>query len=204
MTDHVDSEAVRGEGNDRRSSVRASSLLPCSFRTIDEEEVAAVEARILDLAVIEGDSTVENQPMWDERSEELSKEVVLVLNEIRALRRKLAELQRMVERGESDDLESRWVTLNDRGFRVSTENSEGFDVEPGDLWEVELQIPSVFTRNVLAVGEIVRVDGENSEKGPGVAVEFRSISRIHEKAIMRYALLRERHLARSDRFPDQR
>lgn len=203
MTDHADVEAVRGDGSDRRSSVRASSLLPCSFRAIDEDEVAAVEARILDLAVIEGDSSVDEQSMWDERSDELSREMVFVLNEVRALRRKLAEIQRMVEREESEDMKPRWITINDRGLRVTSGDDEEFQFETEDLLEVELQIPSVFTRNVLALGEVVRIDDEESEKGPGVAVEFRSISRIHEKAIMRYALLRERHLARSDRFPEQ-
>lgn len=202
MADASNDDGSKGNRGDRRSSVRASSLLPCAFRRIDESEVPAVEARILDLAVIEGDSSVEEQSMWDERSDELSREAAFVLNEIRAVRRKLAELQRTVEREESDRLKSRWITLNDRGFRVTPDDDDEFHVESGDLWEVELQIPSVFTRNVLAVGEIIRVDGEDSEKGEGVAVEFRSISRIHEKAIMRYALLRERHLARSDRFSD--
>jgi hypothetical protein len=202
MSEQADVETVRGDRSDRRSSVRASSLLPCSFRAIDDDEVPAVEARILDLAVIEGDSSVDEQSMWDERNDELSRDVVLVLNEIRALRRKLAEIQRMVERGEADDMKPRWITINDRGFRVAEGDEETFEFEEGELLEVELQIPSVFTRNVLAVGEVVRVDVEGSEKGPGFAVEFRSISRIHEKAIMRYALLRERHLARTDRFSD--
>ena len=202
MTKNADAASSPEDRGDRRSSVRASSLLPCAFRTIDEDEVAAVEARILDLAVIEGDSSIDDQSMWDERSDDLSREVVLVLNEVRALRRKLAEIQRTVERGGSDEMKNRWITINDRGFRVASNDDESFDLEEGDLLEVELQIPSVFTRNILAVGEVVRIDAEDSEKGPGVAVEFRSISRIHEKAIMRYALLRERHLARSDRFAD--
>lgn len=202
MSKNADAASKPGDRGDRRSSVRASSLLPCALKKIDEEEVAAVEARILDLAVIEGDSSIDDQSMWDERSDDLSREAVLVLNEVRALRRKLAEIQRSVERGGSDDMKNRWITINDRGFRVAEDDDEDLDLDNGDLLEVELQIPSVFTRNILAVGEVVRVDAEDSEKGPGVAVEFRSISRIHEKAIMRYALLRERHLARSDRFAD--
>lgn len=200
MSKHADADTISDDRGDRRSSVRASSLLPCRMNEIDEEEVAAVEARILDLAVIEGDSSIDDQSMWDERSDDLSREVVLVLNEVRALRRKLAEIQRTVERGGAEDMKPRWVTINDRGFRVASDEDEEFTYETGTLLEVELQIPSVFTRNILAVGEVVRIDSEESEKGPGIAVEFRSISRIHEKAIMRYALLRERHLARSDRF----
>jgi c-di-GMP-binding flagellar brake protein YcgR len=140
--------------------------------------------------------------MWDERSDELDREVALVLNEVRALRRKLAEIQRMMERQDHEEMKSRWVTINDRGFHASVEEGEDFGFEAGQLIEVELQIPSVHTRNILAVGEVIRIDGEESEKGEGFAAEFRSISRIHEKAIMRYALIRERHLARSDRFTD--
>jgi len=195
--------AVSGKDSDRRSSVRASSLLPCSFECIDEEDVPAVEARILDLAVVEGDSSFDEQSMWDERSDELSREVVLVLNEIRALRRKFTELQRAMERDSRDGMTPRWVTINDRGFHVALEEDERVH-DHGDLLEVQLEIPSVYTRNVLAVGEVIRVDEEPTEqRDPGVAVEFRSISQIHEKAIMRYALLRERHLARSDRFSEK-
>ena len=54
MTQQPDVGAVSDKKSDRRSSVRASSLLPCSLERIDEEEVPAVEARILDLAVVEG------------------------------------------------------------------------------------------------------------------------------------------------------
>ncbi|MFB6350164.1 MAG: hypothetical protein ABEN55_08055 [Bradymonadaceae bacterium] len=200
MTHKPDVGAVSGKKNDRRSSVRASSLLPCSLESIDKEDVAAVEARILDLAVIEGDSSFDEQSMWDERSDELSREVVLVLNEIRALRRKFTEVQRVMERDSEDGMTSRWITINDRGFHVALDEEER-DYEVDDLLEVQLEIPSVYTRNVLAVGEVIRVDEEpTEERDPGIAVEFRSISQIHEKAIMRYALLRERHLARSDRF----
>jgi hypothetical protein len=202
MSKFDDSESDSRQGAERRSSVRASSLLPCSFRAIDESEVPAVEARILDLAVVEGDSSVDDQSMWDERSDELDREVALVLNEVRALRRKLAEIQRMMERQDHEEMKSRWVTINDRGFHATVNDGEEFGFEVGQLIEVELQIPSVHTRNILAVGEVIRIDGEESEKGEGFAAEFRSISRIHEKAIMRYALIRERHLARSDRFTD--
>lgn len=203
MTRQPEVGSVSDQKSDRRSSVRASSLLPCSLEPIDEEDVPAVEARILDLAVIEGDSSFDEQSMWDERSDELSREVVLVLNEIRALRRKLTEVQRSMERDNQDGMTPRWVTINDRGFHAALEDDE-LDYESGDLLEVQLEIPSVYTRNVLAVGEVIRVDEEATEqREAGIAVEFRSISQIHEKAIMRYALLRERHLARSDRFSEQ-
>lgn len=200
MTD-VPGNSTSGEASDRRSSVRATSLLPCAIRPIDESEVPEVEAKILDLAVVESDSVMDEESLWDERSDDLSREATLVLNEIRALRRKLTELQQTVERKEQDGMESRWVTINDRGFRVADRDDE-FDSDEGDLLEVELQIPSIHSRNVLAIGEVIRVDSEDSERGPGLAVEFRSIAQIHEKAIMRYALLRERHVARSDRFSE--
>lgn len=203
MTEHADVEAVPGKKRDRRSSVRASSLLPCDLRRISKDEVPAVEARILDLAVIEGDSSFDEQSMWDERSDDLPRKVVLVLNEIRALRRKLTEVQRTIEREGEDGMKPRWVTINSRGFHAADQDGD-FDFEDGDLLEIQLQIPSVYTRNILAVGEVIRVDEEpTEERDVGVAVEFRSISQIHEKAIMRYALLRERHLARSDRFSEQ-
>ncbi len=202
MTDHPEVEAVASDQRERRSSVRASSLLPSAFRRIDEEEVPAVEARILDQAVVEGDSAFDDQSMWDERSDELSRELVLVLNEIRALRRKMTELHRTVERGSHDEMTARWITINDRGFHAA-EGDESFEYGEGDLLEVQLEIPGVYTKKVLAVGEVIRVDEEGDEgREPGIAVEFRSISKIHEKAIMRYALLRERHLARTDRFSD--
>lgn len=200
MTD-TPRQASESDESDRRSSVRATSLLPCSIRPIDESEVPEVEARILDLAVVESDSVMDDESLWDERSDDLSREGTLVLNEIRALRRKLTELQRTVERKEEDGMVNRWVTINDRGFRVADPDDE-FDSGEGDLLEVELQIPSIHSRNVLAIGEVVRVDSEDSERGRGLAVEFRSIAQIHEKAIMRYALLRERHVARSDQFSD--
>lgn len=200
MTEYSEVDAVSEREHERRSSVRASSLLPCAFRKIDDEEVPAVEARILDQAVVEGDTSFDEQSLWDERNDELSREAALVLNEIRALRRKMTELHRTVERGGDSEMASRWITINDRGFHAA-EDDDGFDYEEGDLLEVKLQIPGVYTREILAVGEVIRVDEEEQEDSdPGIAVEFRSISKIHEKAIMRYALLRERHLARTDRF----
>ena len=202
MSKFDDSESDSRQGAERRSSVRASSLLPCSFRAIEESEVPTVEARILDLAVVEGDSSVDDQSMWDERSDELDREVALVLNEVRALRRKLAEIQRMMERQDHEEMKSRWVTINDRGFHATLDGEDDFEFGEGELIEVELQIPSVHTRNILAVGEVIRVDEGGDDEQDGFAAEFRSISRIHEKAIMRYALIRERHLARSDRFAD--
>jgi c-di-GMP-binding flagellar brake protein YcgR len=58
----------------------------------------------------------------------------------------------------------------------------------------------VYSQRILAVGRILRVDGEDEgeEDGPGVAVEFSSISNRHEDAITRYALMRERQVARSE------
>lgn len=208
MGDDADPKEELIDETERRSSVRVRTLLPCALRPIEEEEVPAVESRILDRAVLTSGSSYEDDAMWDERSDDLRREVVLLLNEIRALRQKVTELERHVERGEAEDLEERWISINDSGFSFSADSAGGH--APGDLLEVRLQLPSVHTQRILAVGEILRVDedeagpaGERApEDGAVVAVGFQSISEIHEKAIMRYALLRERQIARSERMPN--
>lgn len=185
------------KGSDRRSSVRVRSLLPFSIRRIDEEEVAAIESKILDLAVMESDAAFDDESMWDGRSDDLRREVVLLLNEIRSLRQKVTQLERFIDQGEAGNFEERWVTLNDRGFWFVGGKAEP-EFQAEDLLEVRIQLPSMHTQRVLAIGEIIRVD--HQDEGLGVAVEFRSISEIHEKAIMRYALMRERQVARSARL----
>lgn len=186
----------KSAAEDRRSSVRVRSLLPCSFRSIDAEEIAKIEARILDLAVLESDGVLHDVADWSERTDELPREVVFVLNEIRALRQQMTELQRQVA-AQGHALEQRWVVINDRGVWVPTRDSDP-EFEQGSHVELRLQIPSIHTPDILAVGEIIRVgtDGEES----GIAIVFRSISQAHSKAIIRYALRRERQLARSLRF----
>lgn len=181
--------------DDRRSSVRVRSLLPCSVRLIDDDEIAMIEARILDLAVLESDGVLHDVADWSERTDELPREVVFVLNEIRALRQQITELQRQVAQGLA--LEQRWVVINDKGLWIPSRDDDP-EYEAKQHVEVRLQIPSVHTPDILAVGEIIRVGQDGDEAG--MAIVFRSISQAHSKAIIRYALRRERQLARSLRF----
>lgn len=183
---------------DRRSSVRVRSLLPFSLRKIDASELPALEAQILDLAVLESDGIMHESPDWSERTDDLPREVVFVLNELRAIRQQMAEIHRMVAaQGKAGALEPRWVVINDKGLWVPTRDGDE-ELSVGEFVEVRLQIPSVHTPDILAGGEIVRVGDEDEESG--VAVAFRQISQSHKKAIIRYALRRERQLARSMRL----
>lgn len=184
--------------NERRSSVRVRSLLPCALRRIGEAEIPQLEARILDMAVIESDGVLNDTADWSERSDDLPREVVFVLNEIRALRQQMTEIQRLVERQGEGALEPRWITINDRGFHCALLDSDP-EIENGDFVECKLRIPSIHNPDILAVGEVVRVDDQPDNRG--AAVEFRAISQLHKKAIIRYALRRERQLARSGKFP---
>ena len=184
--------------SERRSSVRVRSLLPCSVRVIEEDEINALEARILDIAVIESESAMSESVDWSERTDDLPREVTFVLNEIRALRQQITEMQRLIERQGSNSVEPRWLVINDQGFWYQFEESDP-ELSQGTFLEVKLQIPSIHTPDILAVGEVVRISREDGEKG--AAIEFRAISQLHKKAIIRYALRRERQLARSGRFP---
>jgi hypothetical protein len=191
------SDDKRTAYGERRSSVRVRSLLPCALRVVEPSEIAKLEARILDMAVIESDGILHDTSDWSERTEDLPGEVVFVLNEIRALRQQITEIQRLVERQSEGGYQPRWVGLNDRGFRFEVlEDDPG--VEPGDFLEVKLRIPSLYNPDILAVGEVVRLD-EDDDAG-AVAVEFHTISQMHKKAILRYALRRERQLARSNKM----
>ena len=184
--------------SERRSSVRVRSLLPCAVRPLDKDKIPELEARILDMAVIESDGVLNDTADWSERTEDLPREVVFVLNEIRALRQQMTEVQRLVERQGEGALAPHWVVINDQGFWIELD-SEDPSIENGDYLEVKLRIPSIHTPDILAVGEVVRRD--DTEEGGGAAIEFRAISQLHKKAIIRYALRRERQLARSGRFP---
>ena len=204
MTDETDQENVLSTGTDRRNSVRVRALLPMSFEPLSADEIARVKSRIVDQAVLDATTSFDEEEMWDERSDDLRREVVLVLNEIRALRQKMTELEGRLDHEESG-LVDRWVTLNDRGLWVPTgaeTSGSNVDWSKGDYARVELRLPTVYSQRILAVGRILRVDGEDEgeEEGPGVAVEFSSISNRHEEAITRYALLRERQVARSERL----
>ncbi len=183
--------------SDRRSSVRVRSLLPCALRPIEAADIPALEARILDMAVLESDGILHDTSDWSERTEDLPGEVVFVLNEVRALRQQITEIQRLVERQSEGGLEPRWVVINDRGFRADLGDDDP-EMAPGDFAEVRLRIPSLYNPDVLAVGEVVRVDEHPDRRS--AALEFQAISELHKKAILRYALRRERQLARSGKF----
>ncbi len=183
---------------ERRSSVRVRSLLACGIRQIDAEDIPAVEARILDFAVLESDSVMADKADWSERADELGKEFVFVLSEIRALRQQMAEIQHLVQSQGGNPMLPRWVVLNDNGlFLPFIEDDQDWEV--GSPCEVRVQIPNLQTPEILAVGEVVRVG--SGEDGDGVGIAFRYISQAHSKAIIRYALRRERQIARSLRFP---
>jgi len=171
--------------------------LPCALRKLDDDEIAELEAQILDLAVLESDGVMHDVADWSERADELPREVVFVLNEIRALRQQMTELHRIVAAQGKSALEPRWVVINDKGLWIP-ERPGDFELEMGDFLEVRLQIPSVHTPDILAGGEIVRVGEDDDESGAAIA--FRHISQSHKKAIIRYALRRERQLARSLRL----
>lgn len=181
---------------ERRSSVRVRSLLPCAMRKVEAEEVPVVEAKILDAAVLEAESVMSDKADWSERTDDIPKETVFLLKEIRALRQQIAGLQTLVERQGGVALQPRWVVINDNGLFLAKDESESWSI--GDLCEIRVQIPSLQNPDIVALGEVVRVgDGDD---GPGVAIIFRHISEAHSKAILRYALRRERQGARSLRF----
>ncbi len=191
------SEIRRNTGTERRSSVRVKSLLPLMIRQIEEDEIPEIEAKIIDVAVLESDNVLADKADWSERTDELSKETVFLLNEVRALRQQISEMQRLVQSQGAMSIEPRWVVINDNGLFVPRRDGDE-ELEVGQFVEVKLQIPSLMTPDIISVGEVVRV-GEG-EDGDGAAIAFRYISQAHSKAIIRYALRRERQLARSLRF----
>ena len=192
------SELSEGEfiGKERRNSVRARTLIPCLIEKIERDQISEVESAILDMAVMDSEHAAMVTD-WTSRTEELPKELVFILSEMRALRQQITEMQRIVEIGNRTSLTPRWVTINDKGLWVPrVEEDEAY--AEGDLLKVQLQIPSLSSPQVLAVGEVIRV--RESDSRPGMAIEFRAISAIHSRAITEYALKRERQLARSKLF----
>ncbi|RAL23782.1 hypothetical protein DL240_06410 [Lujinxingia litoralis] len=181
---------------DRRSSVRVRSLLPCQIDPVEQDRIEALEARILDLAVLESDSVMNDALDWRDHAEDLSREMIFVLNELRAMRQQITEMQRLIETHNQAGLASRWVELNDQGLWLAGDEDQP-RWEVGDLAEIRVQIPSLHSPEILALGEVVRVD-EAPERA-GAAFAFRAISQPHQQAIARYALRRERQLARSKR-----
>jgi len=158
-----------------------------------------LEAQILDMAVIESDGVMHDSVDWRDHADDLSREMVFVLNEVRALRQQLTEMQRVIERYGETALERRWVELNDQGLWIPGED-ESHQWELGEFAAIRIQIPSLHTPEVLAIGEVLRVDKGDEEEKSGVVFAFRSISQPHKRAISSYALRRERQMARSLRF----
>lgn len=183
--------------DDRRSSVRVKSRLPCSVEPISADEIPELEARILDAAVVESDGVMHDAVDWRDHTEDLSNEMVFVLNEIRALRQQLTEVQRLMERSNQTELKRCWIELNVQGLWIPADQYD-HDWEIGEYASVRVQIPSIHTPEVLAVAEVLRVDEQEGRSG--TAFEFRSISQPHRRAIASYALRRERQKARSERL----
>lgn len=147
---------------------------------------------MLDLAVLASDSDMRDGSDWTERKDEISKDVFYLLQEVRSLRHQLSEIQRTVDVRSDQALTPRWVELNDNGLFLP--KMDGDTWSEGEFVEIQVQIPSLHTPEILAGGEVIRVSEE------GAAISFRCISAAHSKAILQYALRRERQLARSQRF----
>lgn len=197
MTDKQ-AEQFDSPGDERRSSMRVHSLLPSALRVIARDEIPAIEARILDQAVVETDGALQDTLDWSERSEELPREVIYVLTELRALRQQITEIQRLVEQDGQGTLSPRWISVNDRGFQYTFDPRDP-PLAVGDFVEVRLRIPSIHNPDILALGEVVRLEERDATRS--AAIVFRAISDLHKNAILRYALRRERQLARSRQKP---
>jgi len=183
---------------DRRSSVRVRSLLPISVQRIDAADIPELEARILDMAVLESESVLHDFSDWTDRNnEDIPRDMIYILNEIRALRMQVGEMQRAVERQGKAELQPHWIELNDQGLWIGQRPDEAA-WSLGEFAKIRLQIPSIHTPEVLAIGEVVRVDLEEGREGE--AFLFQAISQSHRRAISRYALRRERQQARSVKF----
>lgn len=193
------SEASESEyiGKERRSSIRARSMLPCKIERVPKEQIMEVESQILDLAVLDAEHLGMSDSEWVDRADDLPREVRYILSEMRALRQQMTDIRRSMEQR---DEPARWVVLNDRGLWLPTQEGDIIDLEEGDFVKVYLSIPSLSSPQILALGEIIRVR-QHPTRG-GFAVEFRSISDVHSKALFRYALRRERELARSRIFSE--
>lgn len=192
-------QAAVPTGRDRRSSVRVKSCLPCMVRPITEADIPGLEAKILDMAVLESDGVMNDAVDWRDHAEDLSPEMVYVLNEVRALRQQLTEIQRVIERHGQGEIAERWLELNDQGLWIPVDE-HGPSWKIGDLAEVRVQIPSLHTPEILAIGEVLRIDEAEEDREGGAVFFFRAISQPHRSAISRYALRRERQMARSLRF----
>jgi len=134
---------------------------------------------------------------WVERADDLQREVVFILKEIRAMRQQMTDLQRLVAEMQSPVESPQWVVINERGLWLENDGKAP-ELEAGEFVRVSMRIASIVVPKVFALGEVIRVK-EHPNLG-GVAIAFRAISEIHGKAILQYALQRERALARSKLF----
>ena len=87
--------SILSTNDERRSSVRVKSLLPISVVSIEESDLEGLQSRILDLAVLAEDNELKDKADWNERTDEISRDVLYLLQEVRSLRRHLAEIQRL-------------------------------------------------------------------------------------------------------------
>ncbi len=198
MTEKDSTEGPGLNPSDRRSSVRVRSLLPVSVQRVDESEIPEIEAQILDMAVLESESVLHDFSDWTDRNnDEIPREMIYILNEIRALRMQVGEMQRAVERQGKIELQPHWIELNDQGLWIG-QRAEEARWELGEFAKIRLQIPSIHTPEIFAVGKVVRIDFEKGKEGE--AFVFQAISQSHRRAISRYALRRDRQQARSVKF----
>ncbi len=198
MTEQGSSGGADLNLGDRRSSVRVRSMLPISVQRVDESEIPQLEAQILDMAVLESESVLHDFSDWTDRNnDEIPREMIYVLNEIRALRMQVGEMQRAVERQGKVELQPHWIELNDQGLWIGRREDDA-NWELGEFAKLRLQIPSIHTPEILAVGKLVRIDEEVGKEGE--AFVFQAISQAHRRAISRYALRRDRQQARSVKF----
>lgn len=194
LTEASESEYI---GEERRSSVRAKAWVPFSMEVVARESIEQVESRILDASLVDEDQANLGTEDWLEKRDEMPKEYVFMLRELRALRQQLATVREEVEglRGRQV-LASRWVVFNDRGLWIPSDGN-AVEVAESDFVRIDMRIPSISSPNIMALGEVLRV--REGDKG-GVALEFRSISELHSQSILRYAIRRERQLARNQLF----
>ncbi|MEM1349952.1 MAG: hypothetical protein AAGI01_15435 [Myxococcota bacterium] len=184
-------------GEERRSSVRARVRAPLSIERVSKEQIPEIESMILDQAVLDAEYASLGASDWVERADDLHREVVFLLKEIRAMRQQMTDIQRLVAEMQSPVDTPHWVVINERGLWLENDGKTP-ELEPGEFVRVTMQIASIVVPKVFALGEVIRV--KPHPRIGGVAVAFRAISEIHGKAILQYALQRERALARSKLF----
>jgi len=93
------SEASESEyiGKERRSSIRARSMLPCKIERVPKDQIMEVESQILDLAVLDAEHLGMSDSEWVDRADDLPREVRYILSEMRALRQQMTDIRRSME-----------------------------------------------------------------------------------------------------------